>query len=265
MHASEREKLILRLLDERGFIGFQELSNRVDASPATLRRDLERLAELGRIERVRGGARLVVSAGEQQHLTGVPFHENIGRHPQEKAAIGLAAAGLCQPEETVIIDGGSTTLQMCAHIAELRLHVLTNSLHIVSALLPQATTRVTIPGGTLFREQNIVLSAFDEDGASRFRASKMFLGAAAVGRHGVMQDDMLLIQAERRLLGRADQVILMVDSSKFEAPSGHVLCGLEEISTVVTDDAIRDASAQLIERAGVKLIVASRRVRALAS
>jgi len=258
MHAAEREQLILQLLEERGFIGFQELDQRLDASPATLRRDLERLAGAGRIERVRGGARLATARSDGPHLAGVPFHENLGRHAAEKEAIGRAAAGLCSPGEAVIIDGGSTTLRMCPHLDDLGLTVLTTSLHIVSALLPQANTQIWIPGGTVFREQNIVLSAFDEDGASRYRASKMFLGAAAVGRHGLMQIDTLLIQAERRLLQRADQIILLVDSSKFEAPAGQVLCALEEISTVITDDGLPDACAQYIERAGVKLIIAGR-------
>ena len=257
MHAAEREELIVRIIEERGFVGFQELDRRLEASPATLRRDLDRLAEAGRIVRVRGGARLASQTrAEEPHLSGVPFHENIDRHPREKAAVGRAAAALCAPGEAVIIDGGSTTLQMCPHLADLGLQVLTTSLHIVSALLPQPNTRVTIPGGTVFREQNIVLSAFEDDGASRFRASKMFLGSAAVGQHGVMQADMLLIQAERRLLKRADQIVLMVDSSKFEAPAGHVLCELSEISILITDDGLPDACAQYVERAGVRLVIA---------
>ena len=259
MHAAEREHLIMQMLQDRGFIGFQELDKRVDASPATLRRDLERLAEAGRITRVRGGARLVGGISESAHLSGVPFHENIGRHKHEKEAIGRAAAKLCRPAESVIIDGGSTTLQMCAHVADLGLQVLTNSLHIVSALLPQPNTRISIPGGTVFREQNIVLSAFEEDGApSRYRASKMFLGAAAVGHHGLMQTDTLLVQAERRLLSIADKVVLMVDSSKFSAPAGHILCPLESVSIVVTDDALPDACAAYIEAAGAELIIAPR-------
>jgi|SRR5215217_1221074 len=259
MHAAEREALILRMMQERGFIGFKELDQRVDASPATLRRDLDRLEGEGLIVRVRGGARLAEAAatsGEDEHLSGVPFHENIGRQPLQKAAIGRVAADLCLPGEAVIIDGGSTTLQMCPHLAPLGLQVLTNSLHIVSALLPQPKTRISIPGGQLFREQNIVLGAFDDDGVSRYHATRMFMGAAAVGRHGLMQSDVLLVQAERRLLGRADEIVLLVDSGKFAASAGHVLCPLEQIGTLITDDGIPDEAAQYVERAGVKLIVA---------
>ncbi|MDB5492823.1 MAG: DeoR family transcriptional regulator [Phenylobacterium sp.] len=254
MHAAEREQLILQMLEERGFIGFQELDRRLEASPATLRRDLDRRAGAGQLVRVRGGAR--AQRTEAPHLAGVPLHENLARHARQKEAIGRAAAALCNPGEAVIIDGGSTTLRMCPHLEDLGLQVLTNSLPIVSALLPQPNTRISIPGGALFREQNIVLSAFDEDGTGRYRASKMFLGAAAVGRHGVMQTDTLLIQAERRLLSRADQIILLVDSSKFEDPTGQVLCALEELSVLVTDDGVPDDCAQYLERAGVRLVVA---------
>ncbi|ATQ42418.1 DeoR/GlpR family DNA-binding transcription regulator [Caulobacter mirabilis] len=256
MHAAEREQLILQLMQDRGFIGFKELDRRIEASPATLRRDLDRLETEGRIIRVRGGARLPSAQGEPDRLSGDPFHENIGRQPAQKAAIGRAAAALCSPGEAVIIDGGSTTLQMCPHLAPLGLQVLTNSLHIVSALLPQTGTRITIPGGQVFREQNIVLSAFDEDGAGRFHAARMFMGAQAVSRHGVMQSDVLLVQSERRLLGRANEIVLMVDSSKFSASAGHVLCPLEQVAILITDDGLADADAQDVERAGARLIVA---------
>ena len=260
MHAAEREQLILQMIQQRGFIAFQDLDSQLDASPATLRRDLDKLESTGRIVRVRGGARLAESEtaerGDVQHLRGVPFHQNIARNDEAKRAIGRAAAALCRRSESVIIDGGSTTLQMCAHLETLELQVLTNSLHIINALLPQPGTRIAIPAGTVFREQNIVLSPFENDGMDRYRASRMFMGAAAVGRHGVMQADLILTQAEQRLLARADELILLVDSSKFEAPAGHVVCALQEVDTVITDAGIRQEHVALIEGCGVKLIVA---------
>jgi DeoR family ulaG and ulaABCDEF operon transcriptional repressor len=261
MHAAEREQLILQLLQQRGFVAFQELDNHLDASPATLRRDLDKLETAGRIVRVRGGARLAqpqatTEAGDVQHLRGVPFHQNIARNTDAKRAIGRAAAALCRPRESVIIDGGSTTLQMCGHLDALELQVLSNSLHIINALLPQPSTRIAIPAGTVFREQNIVLSPFDDDGMAGYRASRMFMGAAALGRHGVMQADLILAQAERRLLARADELILLVDSSKFEAPAGHVVCALDDVDTVITDDAIRVEHAKLLKERGVNVVIA---------
>jgi len=252
MHAEDRERTILAMLEQRGFVSFRELDERLIASPATVRRDLERLAGAGRIVRVHGGAKMpdAVAAG----LTGVPFHENIKKNAGAKAAIGKAAAALCTAGESIIIDGGSTTLQMCPHLEGLELQVVTNSLHIVSALLPQLKTRVYLPAGSLFREQNIVLSPFEDDGSSHYRASKIFVGAAGVGPQGLMQTDVILLQAERRLMARAASVILLVDSSKFRASGGQVVCDLKSIGTIITDDGIADKDARMVKRAGVRLI-----------
>jgi DeoR family ulaG and ulaABCDEF operon transcriptional repressor len=263
MHADERERLIFEMMQGRGFVSFQELDARLEASPATIRRDLERLAQEGRLRRVRGGARLVATdaapaaSARQPHLQGVPFHENIERNPLQKAAIGKAAAALCRPGEAVMIDGGSTTLQMCPHLAGLNLQVLTNSLHIVSALLPQQGTRILVPSGTVFREQNIILDAAGEDSMPRFHAPRLFMGAAAVGPQGVMQADPVLVAAERKLIERADEIIILVDSSKFHGPSGHVVCDLDEIDVVVTDAAVSERDGRMLAEARVNLVIAS--------
>jgi DeoR family transcriptional regulator, ulaG and ulaABCDEF operon transcriptional repressor len=108
----------------------------------------------------------------------------------------------------------------------------------------------------VFPEQNIILSVFGDDGMPRFHAPKLFMGAASIGPAGLMQADIVLVAAERRLIERADEMIILVDASKFDGPSGNVVCGLEEIDMIITDDRITDKTASLLERAGVKLIVA---------
>ncbi len=259
MHATQRERLILGMMADSGFASFQQFDARLDASPATIRRDLERMAQEGLLVRVRGGAKLAAppspNAGVPR-LSGVPFHDNIAHRPREKAAIGKAAAALCTPNEAVMIDGGSTTLQMCPHLAGLNLQVLTNSLHIVDALLPQAGTRILLPSGSVFREQNIILSAAGDHSMPRFHAPKLFMGAAALGAHGLMQADVVLVAAERRLMDRAERIIVLVDSSKFRGPSGHVVCGLDEIGVVITDAGVTDDERRMVEAAGAELIVA---------
>jgi DeoR/GlpR family transcriptional regulator of sugar metabolism len=257
MHAAEREQLILELLRQRGFIRFEELDRRVQGSPATLRRDLQRLEMGGKITRLHGGARLIGSENSQRSsLSGVPFQQNIGINRKQKEAIGRAAAAICRQGESVIIDGGSTTLQMCNLLEPLGLQVLTNSLHIVSALLPQQGTQVSIPAGTLFREQNIILSPLEDDGMGGFHASKLFLGAAAIGQHGLMQTDVLLVQVERRLLKRADEVVALIDSSKFDAPTGHAVCALQDVDILITDSGVSEKHLKMLEKASIKVIIA---------
>lgn len=254
MHATERDRLILNLLEEEGFVSFRELSRRLTASPATLRRDLERLQSDGKLTRVRGGVQ-PTGGPRRAALQGVPYHENIACNRMAKQAIGRAAAELCRPGEGIIIDCGSTTLQMCPHLEPLKLQVLTNSLHIVSALLHQPHTSVSIPGGTVFREQNLVLDPFREIDDGDFHAARMFVSAPAVTRHGLMQSDIIVAQAGRKLLAQADEVVALIDSSKFGASAGHLVCELTRVKTMITDDRIASEHARMVEDAGIELIV----------
>jgi DeoR family ulaG and ulaABCDEF operon transcriptional repressor len=260
MHATERERLILDMMSEPGFVTYRALEANIDASPATIRRDLSRLEEAGQIARVRGGAKLRPDAEGRPamspgRLVGTPFQDNLNRRRPQKEAIGRAAAALCQPGEGIMIDGGTTTFQMCPYLAGLNLQVLTNSLHIVSALLSQSGTRLLVPSGAVFPEQNIILSPEGDESMPRFHAPKLFMGAASVGTSGIMQADVLLVAAERRLMEKADQVIVLADSSKFQRSSGTVVCGLEDIDILITDSGITDEDARSVRAADVELIV----------
>lgn len=264
MHANERETMILDLMTARDFISFSELKSSMTASPATIRRDLARLAQGGHILRVRGGVKSAQPAdgdgvalpGSTRRLLGLPFQENQRLRRAEKEAIGKTASKLCIAGEAVMIDGGSTTFQMCPHIASLGLQVLTNSLHIVAGLIDQPDTRILVPSGAVFAEQNIILSAFGDDGMPRFHAPKLFMGAASVGPLGVMQLDIILVASERRFIDRADEIIVLVDSSKFSAPAGHVVCELGRINTIVTDSGISRETRTMLEQAGVRVVIA---------
>jgi DeoR family ulaG and ulaABCDEF operon transcriptional repressor len=262
VHAAERDKAILSLLAQNdGFIAFRKLEQQVKASPATLRRDLARLADEGLVERVRGGARLPDGAFRRaadngDHLLGVPLRENLQRMPEEKAAIARVATTLCKDGTLVMIDGGSTTLQMCQHLAGRNLQVFTNSLPIVSTLLKLGGTRILVPGGSVFPEQNIILSAVGDEAMPRFHAPQFFMSATSIGPQGVMQPDVILVAAERRLIDRADELIVLVDHTKFRGPSGNVVCGLDEVATVVTDVGVNDKDVAMLEAAGVRVVIA---------
>jgi len=256
MHAHERDTLIAQALSSRGFVSFQELCARLDASAATIRRDLERLEKEGRLTRVRGGARASSTLLAQDHLAGTPFEINRARNAEKKAAIGRAAAKLCAARDAIIIDGGTTTFQMCPHLDGMDIQVLSNSLYIVNELLKQPSARVLVPGGAIFREQNIVLSPFEEDGLQRYHASKMFMGAAGIGEKGLMQADGVLVQAERKLMERADSLVVLADSSKFHAGASFVLCPLSEVDILVTDRGVRREDLALLKSHKIEVIVA---------
>jgi DeoR family ulaG and ulaABCDEF operon transcriptional repressor len=144
---------------------------------------------------------------------------------------------------------------MCPHLEPLRLQVMTNSLHIVSALLPQEHTRVSIPGGVVFREQNIILHPLDDTTSYRFHASMMFVGAAAVTRFGLMKNDIMQVQAERKLLTLAERVVALVDSSKFSVSAAHSLCELSNVHTLITDRRLEDTSAKMLASHNIKVVM----------
>ena len=260
MHAAERQKLILDLISDSGFVTYRELERQIAASPATIRRDLTQLEQAGALSRVHGGAKQVEGEAQtgyaQNFLTGTPFEQSITQNIAEKEAIGRAAAALCRKGEGIIIDGGTTTFQMCSHLAPLQLQVLTNSLHIVLALSKQPDTRILVPSGTLFREQNIILAPSGEDCMPRFHAQRLFMGAAAVGSQGVIQSDAVLVASQRRLIERAEEVILLVDASKFDVSSGAIVCGLEEIDVIVTAGDVPEEVRQWAAIHDIEVIVA---------
>lgn len=232
----------------------RELVELTGSSEATIRRDITRLDDDGKLRKRRGGAE-AVGPRALPGLAGQTFAINQGVNIPRKRAIARAAVDLCQNGEAIIINGGTTTFQMVHFMSAMRLEVLTNSLPIAQHLLSQSQNIVTVPGGTLYREQNIILSPFQNDGSKHFRGSKFFMGAQGVSAAGIMEADKLVVQAEEKLINQADELILLVDSSKFERRTSLVLCPLVRASTVITDEGLKPAHRRMIEDAGLRLIV----------
>jgi DeoR family ulaG and ulaABCDEF operon transcriptional repressor len=251
----ERHRLILKLVNERDIVSVGEFVELLDASEATVRRDINALAERGEIRRIRGGAE-ALHVRHHSHLSGVPFSLNQAVAVAEKRAIARAAAALIEPGESLIVTGGTTTWRLVEFLKDADLDILTNSFPIAAELLAASRCRIALPGGTLYREQNLVLSPFEADAIEHFAATTLFTGAYAVGRPGLMETDPLVAQATRRLLGRAERLVVMVDSRKLRARSSTVVAPLERIDLLVTDEAAREEELGPIRDAGVRVVVA---------
>jgi DeoR family ulaG and ulaABCDEF operon transcriptional repressor len=150
---------------------------------------------------------------------------------------------------------------MVHFLAALRLQVMTNSFQIAEHLIRHTRNNVMVPGGLIYREQAAILSPFDDDVTKNFFAHRMFMGAQGVGRLGVMERDPLMVQGERKLIEQAEELVVLVDSSKFLQRSSLIVCALEQVHTVITDDGVTDDVAGMLEGAGVKLIVAQASLR----
>lgn len=249
----QRHKRLLRLLDEHGEASTAELMQWLPASAATVRRDLAWLAARGQLQRMRGGARPLRRA-EGKPLLSPAFSEALMRQTAQKRAIARHAAALCETGETVIINGGSTTFLMAEFLADRQLRILTNSFLLAERLLHTSENQIILPGGSIYREQNVIVSPFEADVARHHYASKMFMGVHAITALGLMEADPLLVQAERRLINQAEQLVVLVDSSKFSRRAGLVLCGLDRVSCVITDTAAPEAAVRHLEHLGVRVL-----------
>lgn len=255
MHERERHRIILSAVQEKPVITVQDIADLTEASEATIRRDIAALHVEGKLRRVRGGAE-AVHPPQIGQLAARSFKVSETINIDKKRAIARRAVELCEEGSSVIINGGTTTFQMVHFLSAFRLQIMTNSFAIAEHLVKHSKCTVTVPGGAIYREQSLILSPFDNDAIRNFYARRMFISAQGLGPLGVMEGDALVIQSEQKLMQQAEELIVMADSSKFNRRSSLILCPLERVTTVITDDGIDDDAARMIEAAGVTLIVA---------
>lgn len=250
----KRRKRLLKLLAEHQTATVQQLVEWLSASPATVRRDISWLASRNLLTRTRGGAENLPPKRRHFALSSETFENNIQCHAARKRAIARYAAGLCADGETIIINGGTTTYMMAEFLADKHLKILTNSFLMAERLLVLSENEIIVPGGKVYREQNVILSPFDNDITQHHYASKMFMSVYGLSLLGLMEADPLLIQAEKRLISQAEELIVLADSSKFSKKAGLILCGLDRVSQVITDTGVSDGAVQTLEHYGIKVV-----------
>lgn len=253
----KRRKGMLKLLAEHKTARLEQLVEWLSSSPSTIRRDIAWLAERNLLIRTRGGAETLPQKKRAFGLSSESFENNVASFAAEKRAIARHAAGMCSDGETIIINGGTTTYMMAEHLVNAQLKILTNSFLMADVLLRTSENEIILPGGKVYREQNVILSPFENDITQHHYAAKMFMGIYGLSMLGLMEADPLLIQAEKRLIGQAEEVIVLADSSKFARKAGLILCGLNRVACLITDTGVSDGAVQMLEHAGVKVVVVS--------
>lgn len=256
VHKRKRFQIILDAVATRGLVTVQELMQELGASSATIRRDINELSDQGHIKKVHGGAEAPVLAESSAFRPYSLDYEN-SSHQAAKRAIADHAVSLCAEDDSIIINGGSTTFQMVHALENRRLQVLTNSLPIAAHLFEHSDVRLQVPGGEVYRDQHIILSPFENDTIKNYSASKLFMGARSLSHSGLLETDPRLIQAEQKMLSQAKRLIVMVDSTKFNGAGSLILCKLSRIDTVITDAGISKPNREMLEDAGVEVVTVS--------
>ncbi len=246
MLTSQRKRLLLDELARTGQIVAKDLSQRLKLSEDTIRRDLRELAAEGLLQRVHGGA-LPASPAMGD------FAARLNVAPDEKVAIGRAAAALVQPGQVVILDGGTTAMQMARHFApDLRATVVTHSPTIAVELVSHRHIEVLLIGGRLFKHSVVSVGAAAIEAIGRIHADTYFMGVTGVHpKIGLTTGDFEEAQIKRALSKSAAETIVLASSEKLNAASPYVIVGISEITGMVVGAQVKNKALAPFEKLGV--------------
>jgi DeoR family ulaG and ulaABCDEF operon transcriptional repressor len=128
---------------------------------------------------------------------------------------------------------------------------------MASRLMALGGNRVVLPGGEIYADQQLILSAYERDTViDQFYGSKLFMGAHAIRPHGLIETDPLLIKGEQKLIRQTEELIVLADSSKFQPRGSLIFCPLERIDRLITDDDAPEEALEMLAGAGVDVIIA---------
>ncbi len=248
MLTSQRKKLLLDRLAAEGQLVAKSLALELGTSEDTIRRDLRELAAEGRLQRVHGGA-LPASAA----MGDLEAREQVS--VADKVALGRWGASLVQPGQVVILDGGTTALQVARHLAPgLRATVVTHSPTVAVALAAHPGLEIRMLGGLLFRHSMVNVGADVLAAAARLRADLFFLGVTGVHPEaGLSTGDAEEAAVKRALHERSAETVVLASPEKLMAASPFAVAALSEISVVALPRATPARVTRALRAAGVQL------------
>jgi DeoR family transcriptional regulator, fructose operon transcriptional repressor len=252
MQSEVRHKRIEEHLAKVEFASLDELSELVDASVSTVRRDLDMLESKGSLKRTHGGARLTNPKSDEFTFSNRDTHQL-----DEKETIGRACAELILPNQTVIIDAGTTCFHVARHLEAKNPHIVTNSLPVANHFSASNKLEVVVSGGVIYPRLGVLVGPLAVASFAQVRADLAIMSCGGITPAGVSNSHGLLIEIQRAMMHAARRVVLCVDHTKFGRQSISHLCALNAINTVITDESLSPEMRSALSKAGVELIVAS--------
>ncbi|WP_198671148.1 DeoR/GlpR family DNA-binding transcription regulator [Oceanibium sediminis] len=257
MTTAQRHELILQDLRSEGFVSVPALAERLGVSDMTIRRDLGRLAETGLLERTHGGAAPVRSPGALHvDLVEPSLKDRLHASGAQKLAIARTAARMVSPGQTIALDIGTTTGHLAAELRETQVSIYTSSLKI-AAQMAGSRAMVYVPGGLIAGIEPSIVGARAVDHLRQLNFEIAFLGASSLSENGTFFDYSLEDAEIKRVLTEvSSQVVMLLDSSKFNRVSVASICDGSKVDTLITDqEPPEHTRARLVER-GTKIIIA---------
>jgi DeoR/GlpR family transcriptional regulator of sugar metabolism len=238
MLTDERRHRILEHLRVQGRVLASDLVTEFGVSPDTVRRDLRELDEAGAVRRVHGGA--LPRPGDTD-----PLPVRARRAPEAKATIARRAAQLVSDGQVVVLDGGTTTLEVARALPErLRATVVTNSLPIALELADRSGLDIITVGGHVRSRSHVTVGAASVAALAAVRADVLFLGVCGLHPEiGISAVDSEEVEGKRAMIAGAAEIVGLADHDKLGTALPFVIAPLSKVTKLVTDAVDEDELA----------------------
>ncbi len=249
----DRRMKILEILETEGQAKVPFLSKKFDVTEVTIRNDLDHLEQKGLLIRTRGGAL-------KAQKVGIDYNLEIKRkkNQKEKEAIGKKAAELVNNGETIILDSGTTTMEIAKKLSEKKeLTVISNALNIVSHLVNLSEVKVIVPGGYLRKESLSLIGHSAEAELKNYYCDKLFIGVDGIeATYGISTPNAEEAYLNKVMISIAKKVIVVADSSKFLKKSFAFISTMDMVTTIITDANIPEDQHKTLLNMGINVIIA---------
>ncbi|MDC5705818.1 HTH-type transcriptional regulator UlaR [Vibrio europaeus] len=255
MNEAQRHRRLLDYLESHTFITTNDYVAMLDISLSTARRDITKLAEDGKLKKIRNGAETLRSDTGTHHTPSsfIPYEGDI-ENVEAKKRIAHAAAQLCDEHDSIIVSGSNSTFLMGQYLAGRDVQVVTNFMPLAHSLITQDHQSIIILGGQYLPERQITISP-DEEASDDHKSRFVFFTGTGVTAAGIHTSDLLVYMAEKKLLEYGARLIALVDGTKIGKHGGKLLATTNQLDTLITDEAADGTVLDSLRNQGVNVVV----------
>jgi DeoR family transcriptional regulator, fructose operon transcriptional repressor len=254
MLAEERRQRVLDLVSKQGCVGLAELAEAISVSESTIRRDLDYWHQQGVLKRTHGGAIYLGELGESAALPAL--EERSSRQIEEKRLVARVAAERIRDGDALLLDGGTTTLEVARLLVGRSLQIVTNSLPIANLFASSRETDLVMLGGYVYPKTGVALGPLTVRMLEDIHVHQTILSVGGITPKGLFNSNLLLVDLERRMMRCADEVVVVADHTKVGRQALAFLCEQGDIDTLIVNDALTAEQRTVIDETAVRLILA---------
>lgn len=250
MFQSQRHAEILHTLEHQGGIRVSDLASRMDVTEETIRRDLLKLENDGRLKRIHGGAIPIISERDP-----LPYQHRQMEQVDAKRSIARCALHQIIEEDVLFFDGSTTAYQLAKIFPDIRCTVLTHSEPIFRELVSRTNVELISTGGVYDRRHANFTGPLAEQMLSSIHISKAIIGCKGLDfKRGFSDASVRHMNLKRSVMRNADETIVLADHTKMDQRSRYFFAAIQEVDVVITDPRISREHDLALSRAGVKVL-----------